>query len=37
MKKGVMKYLQYAVVLVIVVVLLCGIFSILPERHPPMI
>lgn len=29
MKKGVMKYLQYAVVLVIVVVLLCGIFSIL--------
>ena len=29
MKKGVMKYLQYAVVLVVVVILLCGIFSIL--------
>ena len=29
MKKGVMKYLRYAVVLVVVVILLCGIFSIL--------
>ena len=29
MKKGITKYLQYAVVLVVVVILLCGIFSIL--------
>ncbi len=29
MKKGITKYLQYTVVLVVVVILLCGIFSIL--------
>lgn len=29
MKKGVIKYLQYAVVLVVVIILLCGIFSII--------
>ena len=28
MKKGIGKYLQYAVILVVVIILLCGIFSV---------